>query len=67
MKKNRKTDIHFAEAARRKEEIAKYGKIVSLRPSVAHKSKKNYDRNQHKKETSKQIDASYFFYITMIG
>lgn len=34
----------FAECARRDNEIKMYGKLVSLRPSVAHKNKKTYNR-----------------------
>lgn len=37
-------DYAFAENARRNNEIAQYGKLVSLRPSIAHKSKKTYSR-----------------------
>ena len=49
MKKKKKQNIKFAEAARREEEIKKYGKLVSLRPSRAHNSKKNYNRQRDKR------------------
>lgn len=42
MKKN--INVSFAENARRNNEIAMYGKMVSLRPSVVHSSKKAYSR-----------------------
>ena len=34
----------FAEEARRNNEIYLYGKMVSLRPSVVHSTKKTYSR-----------------------
>lgn len=51
--KRRKIDkTKFSEEARRKDEIASYGKMVSLRYSCVHKSKKDYNRQEHKKKTS---------------
>ena len=38
------TKTSFGEDARRKNEIAMYGKLVSLRPSIVHKTKKAYSR-----------------------
>lgn len=38
------TKTSFAEDARRKNEIAMYGKLVSLRPSIVHNTKKTYSR-----------------------
>lgn len=32
----------------RQRELEKYGRIVSMRPSIAHKSKKGYNRQQNK-------------------
>lgn len=64
--KKKKNKFAYAEDARRKEEIARYGKIVSLRPSVTHKSKKTYDRKENKKETLRQLDVSYFFVFFMV-
>lgn len=40
--------VKFAEEARRKDEIRRYGKIVSLRPSKIMESKKSYKRKKYK-------------------
>lgn len=54
--KHRKMDkTKFSEEARRKDEIASYGKMVSLRCSCVHKSKKDYNRQEHKKKTSQMM------------
>ena len=54
--KRRKIDkTKFSEEARRKEEISSYGKMVSLRCSCVHKSKKDYDRQEYKKKTSQMM------------
>lgn len=58
-KKNK--NIAYAQDARRKTEIAQYGKLLSLRPSICHKSKKTYDRKNQKKELSSILDSSYCF------
>lgn len=55
MKKKRNQNLCFAQDARRKNEIAQYGKLISLRPAVTHKSKKAYDRNGMKNEMTKII------------
>lgn len=60
--KKTKTNTKFAEAARRQNEIDTYGKLVSLRPSCVHKSKKTYNRKNNKKEISKQMEISFFFF-----
>lgn len=63
MKNKQKTNnFHFVEDARRKHEIEQYGRLLSLRPSVVHKSKKVYDRKNNKKELSKHLDNSYFLF-----
>jgi len=51
-KKKKKVNIlSLAEKARREKEIEKYGRLLSLRPSVEHKSKKQYTRKEkHKNE-----------------
>lgn len=62
MKAKKKTkNFNFQEDARRKMEIEQYGKLLSLRPSVCHKSKKVYDRKQNKKEVSNFLDTSFLF------
>lgn len=55
-------NFHFQEDARRRMEIEQYGRILSLRPSVAHKSKKKYDRKVMKKEVRNELRASYFLF-----
>lgn len=42
--KKKKSNLSLAEKTRRDQEIKTYGKIVSLRPSVTHKNKKDYSR-----------------------
>lgn len=44
MKKKKKKLISLAEKVRRDNEIKETGKLVSLRPSITHKSKKDYSR-----------------------
>lgn len=58
MKQNKKTysNIKNACKAHREAEIAFYGKIISIRPSVVHKSKKKYDR----KNDRKNINLDYY-------
>lgn len=43
-KKNKPKLTSLAEKARRDNELKENGKLVSLRPSVTHKSKKDYSR-----------------------
>ena len=38
--------------ADREKEIRQYGKLVSMRPSKVHKSKKDYDRKKNKVKES---------------
>lgn len=54
-RKKKNQGLLFAQDARRKQEIAQHGRILSMRPTVAHKSKKLYDRKQNKKELSSEI------------
>lgn len=49
MKKQCNIIRKFAEHARRENEIKTYGKIISLRPSCTHKSKKIYSRKTFNK------------------
>ena len=39
----------FGEEARRESELALYGRILSLRPSVCHKAKNKYTRKEKHK------------------
>ena len=50
MKKKKFNNIKIAEQIRRENELQKYGKLLSLRPSVVHKDKKKYTRKQKHKE-----------------
>jgi len=54
-KKKKNQGLKFAQDARRKQEIAQHGRLLSMRPAVAHKSKKLYDRKESKKELSREI------------
>ena len=63
MKQKKLTNFSFAQEARRKQEIEQYGRILSLRPSSVHKSKKDYNRQKMKKETSQYFDVSFFYYL----
>jgi hypothetical protein len=55
MKRKKTHNAKFSEEARRKEEISSYGKMVSLRCSCVHKSKKDYNRQEYKKKTSQMM------------
>lgn len=44
--KKKNINQKLAEKARRENEIKTYGKLVSLRPTVAMESKKKYKRNK---------------------
>ena len=50
-KKNKKKQFSNLKSllkADREKEIEQYGKLVSMRPSKVHKSKKDYDRKRNK-------------------
>jgi len=47
-KKKKFNSVTAAAKARRDEEIKLYGKLVSRRASVTHKSKKDYNRKDNK-------------------
>lgn len=51
MRKNNKRNGNFqiAQQVRRENEILEYGKLLSTRPSICHKSKKAYDRKRDRK------------------
>lgn len=55
-KKKVTTNMNLAEKVRRENELEAYGRILSLRPSVEHKSKKTYSRKEkHKNEINSDI------------
>lgn len=66
MKQKKIINFSFAQEARRKREIEQYGRILSLRPSSVHKSKKDYNRQKMKKETSQYFDVSFYYLLTHI-
>ena len=47
-KKKKYNSVKTASMTRRVREIELYGKLVSQRPSVVHKSKKDYNRRDNK-------------------
>lgn len=47
-KRKKVNPIKFAEKIRREEELSRYGKLVSLRPSKVMESKKTYKRKKYK-------------------
>lgn len=47
-KKKINSSLKFAEKARRDDEIKRYGRLVSLRPSRVMDSKKTYKRKKYK-------------------
>ena len=48
LKKQKFSTVKAMLKADREKEIEQYGKQVSMRPSKAHKSKKDYDRKKNK-------------------
>lgn len=54
-KKKKYNSIKAACKADREREIAFYGKLVSLRPSRTHKSKKMYDRKKYKNDLKNEL------------
>ncbi len=53
MKRKKKySSQKISEEIRREREISEYGKLLSLRPSKVHKSKKKYTRKQKYKNIS---------------
>ena len=55
-KKKKYDSIKSACKADREREIALYGKLVSMRPSMAHKSKKMYNRKKYKNNTNLDLE-----------
>lgn len=55
-KKKKYNAIKSACKADREREIALYGKLVSMRPSRAHKSKKMYDRKKYKNNPNLDLE-----------
>jgi hypothetical protein len=50
-KKKKKIKVtNLAEKVRRENELKQYGRLLSLRPSIEHKSKKVYNRKEKHKD-----------------
>ena len=50
-KKKKIENVTLAEKVRRETELKEYGRILSLRPSVAHRDKTKYNRkNKHREQ-----------------
>ena len=54
-----------AQAARREQELADYGRILSLRPSVTHESSKDYKRAREKEIARREMSSDDFFFILL--
>lgn len=58
-KKNKRKKFNSQKASeliRRQQELSKYGKLLSLRPSIVHKDKTKYTRKQkHKNNIDENI------------
>lgn len=54
-KKKKYNALKAACKANREREIALYGKLVSIRPSRAHKSKKMYDRKKYNNDLKNEL------------
>ena len=64
-KKKAFSGLKAAEKARREAEIAEYGRVLSLRPSVVHESSKNYRRAKEKETIRREVSGDFFFFIVL--
>jgi hypothetical protein len=56
-KKKKKIKVtNLAEKVRRENELKQYGRLLSLRPSIEHKSKKVYNRKEKHKDEIRTED-----------
>lgn len=56
-KKKKKIKVtNLAEKVRRENELKQYGRLLSLRPSIEHKSKKIYNRKEKHKDEIRTED-----------
>jgi hypothetical protein len=56
-KKKKKIKVtNLAEKIRRENELKQYGRLLSLRPSIEHKSKKVYNRKEKHKDEIRTED-----------
>jgi hypothetical protein len=55
-KKKKIENVTLAEKVRRENELKEYGRILSLRPSVAHRDKTKYNRKSKYKDEFRTED-----------
>jgi hypothetical protein len=55
-----------AQAARREQELADYGKLLSLRPSMTHESSKDYKRARSKEIARREMSSDDFFFLPFV-
>ena len=60
-KKKKFSGQKASEKARREQELADYGRILSLRPSVTHESSKDYKRAREKEIARREMSSDDFF------
>ena len=66
-KKNQRfSSSKAAQAARREQELADYGRILSLRPSVTHESSKDYKRAREKEIARREMSSDDFFFLPFV-
>jgi len=56
IKKKKIENVTLAEKVRRETELKEYGRILSLRPSVAHRDKTKYNRKSKYKDEFRTED-----------
>ena len=62
-KKKKFSGQKASEKARREQELADYGRLLSLRPSVTHESSKDYKRAREKEIARREMSSDDFFYF----
>jgi hypothetical protein len=65
-KKKKFSGQKASEKVRREQELADYGRILSLRPSVTHESYKDYKRAREKEIARREISSDDFFSYRLI-
>ena len=66
-KKKAFSGLKAAEKVRREAEIAEYGRVLSLRPSVVHESPKSYQRAKEKETIRREVSGDFFFFFIVLG
>ena len=62
-KKKKFSGQKASEKARREQELADYGRILSLRPSVTHESSKDYKRAREKEIARREMSSDDFSFF----